>query len=133
MRGAPVDESALVALQLVKESTSSSADRRSDARAELKALVGLFPTNVNYLGAYALALALGGLCHEARRAALALEGLDRGTRHTVEYTLAQVYFFCGDPITARRHADRSLQLAESPEDHQDAYNLLDQIDNSSSP
>ena len=122
-----MDEHAHIALQLTLDATSADDRRRFEALKEIRSMVELFPTELNYRLALTFALGIEGSCKEAITQAQMLEELDTGT-HEVEYCLAQVYLNCGDSSSARRHGLEAERLARSAEDHQDSRDLLRRID-----
>ena len=122
-----MDEHTRLAQQLIQHATSPDDGRRRKALKKLRSLVELYPTELNYRIALAMALAIGRSCDEAITQARKLEKLDTGTHH-VEHTLAEVYLICGDSSRARRHAMEAERLAGSAEDYRDARELLRRID-----
>jgi len=90
---------------------------------ELRKIVTLYPSNLDYRLTYAFALCIAGRNAEAMQQAELLDKNDIPS-HTYHFNLGQVFWLCGDVVRGRQHLDLSIQYASTDEEKQDALERI---------
>lgn len=109
--------------ELMMQVQSANPELRKAAIEELRKIVTMYPSNLDYRLTYAFALCIVGQKTEAMQQAELLDQNDIPS-HVYHFNLGQIFWLCGDPVRGRQHLDLSLQYASNDQEKQDALERI---------